>query len=84
MNKKTYIALDWIKYSFMIAIVILSVYIFFFETENFCVEATGQVDEIDEGKVCFKTISEANEYKIYLIDKYNIGAEPKYFLNFSE
>lgn len=70
--------LNTLKYGLMIIIVLLCIYIWFFETENFCVEATGQVDVEDEGKKCFKTIGESNEYKLYLIDKYHINQEPQF------
>lgn len=61
-------------------------YVIFFETENFCVTTSGSVyliDEGDWGEKCFKTIGESNEYKLYLIEKYNIGKEQELHFNFS-
>jgi len=82
MNK----ALNILKYSLMILIVLLSIYIWFFETENFCIESRGQVDKEDEGKKCFATLTEANQYKAEMIGKYRLNEtrEIEYFINISE
>ena len=81
MNLDKYLTIA--KYSLMILIIGLSVFVVFFDENRFCVEATGRVDVIDAGKVCFKDITEANEYKIYLIDKYNLNQEQTFNINYT-
>ena len=36
----------------------------------FCVTAKGDLEEIDNGTKCFKTISESKEYQVYIKEKY--------------
>jgi hypothetical protein len=76
--------INYIKYSAMILFVLSLGYVIFFETENFCVTTGGRfdlIDEVDRGEKCFKTIGESNEYKLYLIDKYDIGKEEELHFN---
>jgi hypothetical protein len=92
MNKKIYVSLEWIKYSIMIVIIIMGIYIFFFDDARFCVKttldgvgdapATITIDPEDE-KRCFRTIDESLQYQRYLVDKYDIG-EKEFVLNISE
>lgn len=84
MNKaKVHYILEISKYSLMILIIFGVAYILFFSDNNFCVETHGVVDAEDEGKRCFKTISDANDYKLYLIDKYDLDKTPDFGFNLS-
>lgn len=86
MNKnKLNKALNYIKYSAMILFVFFLAYVVFVETDNFCVTTDGRMDLIDDkdkGEKCFKTIAESNEYKLYLIEKYDIGKKQEINLNY--
>lgn len=79
MNKKRLnTILNIVKYSAMILFILFLAYVVFIENENFCVTTDGRIDvleDIDRGEKCFKTIGESNEYKLYLIEKYDIGKE---------
>lgn len=85
MNKqKLNKILDVIKYGAMILFIFFLGYVIYFEPNNFCVTVEGldyQVDLVDRGQRCFKTIGESNEFKLYLIDKYDIGKENDLFLS---
>ena len=87
MNKqKLNRVINYLKYSAMILFVLSLGYVIFIETDNFCVTTGGRfdlIDEVDRGEKCFKTIGESNEYKLYLIEKYDIGKEEEFHLNFS-
>lgn len=72
-KKKLHKILEFVKYFAMITVIICGVYVLFFSKSNFCVETQGRVDIEDEGKRCFKTLEQANDYKLYLINKYNIN-----------
>lgn len=43
----------------------------FFSDSNFCVEPKGNVNPEHEGKKCFKTLAEAQDYILVLNAKYN-------------
>ena len=84
MNKKKINnLLNYIKYSCMILVVLFSAYIYFFEEDIFCVTSQGQADLEDLGTKCFRTLNESNEYKLYLIDKYDIGKQQELNYNFT-
>lgn len=69
--------LNWVKYSCMILFILFLAWVMFFEQANFCVTTQSSmvtsIDEQDKGTKCFKSMAQANEYKLYLIDKYDIG-----------
>ena len=50
--------------------VIFLIYSLITDPYIFCVTASGEVEDIDNGTKCFKTIGESKEYQVYLKDKY--------------
>jgi len=71
MNKaKIHFALEIVKYLAMILCIVFGISIFF-SNNNFCVEPQGAVLLEHEGKRCFKTLSEAQEYMLMLDSQYN-------------
>lgn len=87
MNKpKLNRVLNYVKYSCMILFILFLGYVIFFATDNFCVVTDGSMSilqDVDRGEKCFKTIGESNEYKLYLIEKYDIGKEQELHFNLS-
>jgi hypothetical protein len=84
MNKKKLNSiLNYVKYGAMILFIFFLGYVVFYEQNNFCVTVSGEdylVDLNDRGEKCFKTIGESNAFKLYLIEKYDIGKEKEIFL----
>ena len=72
--------LNVIKYVLMISFILSLAYVFFFANNNFCIEAKSDtidgIEQMDQGKRCFSSIGEANNYSSYLIEKYDIGKNP--------
>ena len=76
------------KYSMRFAYILMGIGIFLIPTLYiidpyvFCVEGSGIVDPEDK-KNCFKTLGEANNYTLYLIEKYDLNSsyEEKEWVN---
>lgn len=78
--------LRWINISIIVFCVLslIAMYnVFFIADDNFCVTVAGYADENDFGEHCFRTIPQSNEFKRYLIDKYDLGKEQELNLNLS-
>ena len=78
-NRKFLIFMDiLIIFSFIFAVT-FTIVTYRIDPNIFCIEAKGEIDIMDEGNICYKSLGEIKERAIYLTEKYR--DEPEFVIN---